>query len=221
MTDHALESRAFRRELLAGLVGLVVGFGVIQGGTICLLARYIAPDEGGWRAFALGVQALPLTLTATAGCFLAPAKLLQRWHYRRGVYRCFLCGRALRGTGSWCECRADEFRITPRRRRPMRHYRRRVKAVLFAYLAVVPLAIAFTSYAPGRGDMPFVVYALVTHALLCVLAGILVQLASAVLEMCNGGRRFRLRAQVFLRVFALWPLVFIIAAVVAKALGYE
>jgi hypothetical protein len=162
-----------------------------------------------------------LTFTASLGCALAPMKLLGRWHYRRGVYRCFMCGRPLRGTGTWCECRTDIVRVTRRPRRPMRHYRRRVKPVLLAYLAVAPLALALARYAPGRGDMPFVLYAIGFHALLCLLGGILVQLACAVLEMRDRGRRIRLGAVVFLRVFALWPAVSIIAAMVAKALGYE
>lgn len=215
------ESRAFRRELFAGLLGLVLGFVVVHGATAYLLVRYVVPEDGGWRAFGLGVRALPLTLLAAVGCALAPMAVLQRWHYRRGVYRCARCGRALRGNGLWCECLPDEFRVPRRPRRRMRHYGRRIKPVLLAYLAVVPLALVLASYAPGRGGMPFVLYALGFHVLLCVLGGTLVKLACAVLEMCQRGRRFRVRAAVFLRMLAVWPALVIIGAMVAKALGYE
>lgn len=221
MIDHARESRAFRRELIAGLLGFVLGFAAIQVGTIYLLAQYIAPESGAWSAVGIGLHALPFTFAAALGCALAPMRLLQRRHYRRGVYRCFMCGRALRDTATWCECRTDIAPIAPRPRRPIRHYRRRIKPVLLAYLAVVPLALILADYAPGRGGMPFALYALGFHVLLCVLGGTLVKLACAVLEMCQRGRRFRLRAAVFLRMLAVWPALVIIGAMVAKALGYE
>lgn len=220
MIDAALESRAFRRELLAGLLGLVLGFGVIHGAVIYFLAAYMVPDEGGWSAFHIFIRALPLTLLATGGSALAAMTVVQRWHYRRGVYRCFQCGRARRGTGSVCECFPPEFHVRPRRRRPMRHYRRRVMPVLLAYLAIVPVAFAAASFAPGRGDLPFAIEVAVGHAMFCLLGGIGINLACAILELFRRGRRFRLRAAVFLRVFALWPLACFVAGMTLAALGY-
>jgi hypothetical protein len=219
---HAVpdDSRAFRRELYAGLLGLVLGFVAVHASVAYLLARYVVPEDGGWRAFWLGVRALPITLAASLGCALAPMFVMQRWHYRRGVYRCARCGRALRGTAAWCACLPAEFRVPRRPRRPMRHYRRRVVPVSLAYLAVLPLAVAAAARAPGRGDMPYAVYALGFHVGLCVLAGVVVNLVCAVLEIVKRGRRFRLRAAVFLRVFSLWPLACVIAAMVLKAFGH-
>jgi hypothetical protein len=206
------ELEAFRRVILTGTVAFCIGAGLALTGLICLAVRVIAPDSGWVDAVGTCVRCLPFVLVAGFLAAWASAGLLQMRYYRLGVYRCFYCGTARRRNRLTCNCLAGEARPEPRPHRPMRHYRRQVPAVLLTYLAAGLIVWFISTRVPPERVTP--AWLAFGHACLCVLVGVLVELVSLTLEFLRRGKRFRLRAVIFRRVLAVWPLLFIIAAIV-------
>ena len=208
-----------RREWAAACLAFLATFAAVVAGALYLLLAHFLPERGWVDTIATGVRMLLYALLAGLGGAWAAMALVQRRHYRLGVYRCFRCDRALQGTAILCVCCSPQHPVQPRPRPPMRHYRRMVKPVLLTYLALLGPTLLLVHVAPALRGSPAKLAFL--HALLCLLAGTGVKLADAVLECLHRGKRFRLRAVVFLRVFALWPLLVCVVGGIAGALGYD
>jgi hypothetical protein len=72
----------------------------------------------------------------------------------------------------------------------------------------VPVAVAFVVMTPRRHTHGFAVDVVEGHFLLCAMLVVVIALTSSTLEAFGRGRRFRLRTEAFLRLFACgrcWP----------------
>src|SRR4051794_14098607 len=102
MGGVSTEARAERQEFLAGFVGFVVSFlGVFAAG-LYVLIKHVIPEEG-WLS--VGFAILVITVYPVIGGMsgaLGSMTIVSRLNYRRGAYRCYRCGRALRGIGIRC-----------------------------------------------------------------------------------------------------------------------
>ena len=215
--DAPPDSVAFRRELVAGFGAFFCGFGLAAALFVFLYARSLPPGGPSWWTIVNGVVSGLMASFLAGGAFaVATVNVLQRWHYWRGVYKCVYCGRALRRGPTPCVCWADpghpmaeHYASMLRRHHPprLRHYRKRLGRVLLAYSALVPVAMIFVLFArhPRRDPLPGDVVNI--HILLCVFAVVVIAMVTTILEALSRARRFRLRAEAFLRAFALWPLI--------------
>jgi hypothetical protein len=214
------ELDAIRREWLAAVVGFFIILAAAAAGAVYITLKYVLP-EGGWiDAVFSALRLMPFALLLGIWGGLLPMAILRRRHYALGIYRCYHCNRSLRSAGVACVCMPNEMRRV--RRKPhgaMRHYRRRVKPVLLTYavMTVPTLLLAHVARRPhiAWADLAFV------HALCCLFTGIVIHLVEYTLEFLNRGRRFRLRAPVFVRVLAIWPLLVIVAGLISHAMGID
>jgi hypothetical protein len=210
------DSVAYRRTLIAGAAAFVGGFVLVAALSVFCLVRYAIP-QGHWAAIVHCVL-YTLMLPFFGGGAAAAAVMagLDRWHHWRGVYKCVSCGRPLRRGLSPCVCWSDPAhpmaaiyaRMRKRHHPPrLRHYRRRLGPVLATYAALVPVSVAFVALSPRRHPNGFLADLVVGHFLLCGLLGVMISVAISTLELLGRGRRFRLRTEAFLRIFALWPAI--------------
>ena len=213
--DLPADTLAFRRTFAGGVAGFCVGFGLAAGLFVFILTGL--GTSVGWWAVATGViHAVPVSFLAGAAGAAAVVKSLEWWHYRRGVYKCVYCARPLRRGVTGCVCWAEpshplaDLYAKMRRQHhppPLRHYRQRLAAVLAAYALLIPVAVLFTITAPRPRPRPMPADVLMAHVVLSGLLAVSAGVATSTLGVLKRGRRFRLRAEAFLRVFALWPVL--------------
>lgn len=204
-----------RRTLAAGLLAFVAGFAACASAAGYGVARLMTPGDSWWTAAHLAAHLL--VWSAVAGLLAArvAASLAGRWYHARGAYRCWQCDRPLI-YGRRCVCFGTEPpRLRPRR---LRHVRRRVLPVLIGYAAMVPIASIVAAYAVP-GGLSFAGRATAFHVLLCVLVGVLLQGTSAFLELLKRARRWRLRIDAFVPVWATWPILALAGLAAWWALG--
>jgi hypothetical protein len=203
MVGTDFESRAFRRRVLVGFWSFIVSFCGLLGLVTYLILRFVLPDRGWLDSIAWFIQSL---VWISCGAMLIGAGMIElvEWpRVLRGDYRCASCGRPARRLREICPCMPAEFRAK-RKSRYWVHYRRRILPVLLTYgLLLVATLLAFQMYPRQRGWMDLIA----CHGALCLLLGICIEGARNVLEMLKRGRRFRLRAQMFLQVLLSWPLL--------------
>ena len=214
MRELDCETRALRRRLLVGLGGFAAAFVVLLALVTYAVFVYVRPEQGWLDAVMTLLGALPIVVLAAGLLAWAAMYLVELPSRLRGDYRCHRCGRPQRRLAALCPCVAAEF-PTPKPRHWV-HYRRRIKPVLLAYLAILGVVLIFLGTRTAPRSTPFVEDVIACHAVLCVLIGVMIRAADAILEFLKRGRRFRLRATVFLRVYALWPLLVAIGMLLAK-----
>lgn len=210
-TRTPADSRAFRRELLALLVGFLVFFGAAVV-LIAWWAWHRFPDEG-WWVIARAMRWLFHALLFGLAGGVALSWPLSWLHHRLGIYRCWKCGspRPRRGI---CSCFGGDAVATCARlnKRPrsrfLRHARRRIPSVLLVYILLVPPAVVIVGRKPGLIFGAEALDLLFVHGMLCVLFGATMKLGVLLLEIPGIRRRWRLRMQMFLTTFAAWPLAF-------------
>jgi hypothetical protein len=156
------QGRALRQTWAVGCLAFAVGFAAVVALMTRLCLKYLFPHDGWW--------ALPHAIWHTAlfsfigGCALAipSMKLVTRLQYRRGLHRCTRCGRALQAERIPCICRINDplsaasfpsAKLKPRRRL-LRHDRQYLKRVIIAYVATMPLALAFATMNPNPRHFP-------------------------------------------------------------------
>ena len=206
------ESRAFHRELIVALLTFAIAFVALGAVVIVLHLRYLIPERG-WWGVADGIRwLLEIPLFGALASAVGTATLLNRWHYRRGLYRCNLCGRTLT-RGIVCRCRADGFHERPRRRSKCRRYRKQIRPALLGYALLAPAALAVAVGAHRLDHWPFTVDVLVAHAVICGLLLFIGESTLAALELFGRGRRVRKRWRVFALVFALYPCAVVLVVI--------
>jgi hypothetical protein len=218
MRDATLESRAFARRFLVALASFVLAFVALAAVAVYLVVTYLRPEAGWLNAIVFLLQLLPFLFACAGGVALVTTYLVELPHYWRGDYHCHWCGRSYQNWKEICPCQPQP-RVMRRPQRQWTHYRRRIKPVLLVQLGVLGVVLVFLATHPNRRD-PFLIDLLSLHAVLCALVCVMIHLVQSVLEMLRRGRRWRLRARVFVRVLALWPFVFAVAMIVAKQMAW-
>jgi hypothetical protein len=212
--DLPPDTIAFRRTLVAGFAAFGGGVVLVAAGSAFVLVRYVLPGAPWTAVVHFALYAAVLAFVGGGGAAVAVMSVLDRWHHWRGVYRCVYCDRPLRRGRSPCVCWGEpghpmaEFYAAARKQhrpRRLRHYRRRLGAVLATYAALVPVVVAFVALAPRRHPHGFAADVVVGHFLACALIACTIRVVSCILEALGRGRRFRLRARVFEQLFSLWP----------------
>lgn len=74
------------------------------------------------------------------------------------------------------------------------------------YLLVAPVAAVMAAYAPGDVYGSFVAETALFHGMVCMLVLLLIHVATVLCGMFSLARPWRVRMNVFLEVFAVWPL---------------
>jgi hypothetical protein len=209
MNPFDLEARALRQTWAVGCLAFAVGFGLVVASMVYLFVKYVFPQDGWW--------ALPQAIWHTAflsfvgGCALTlPSMKLLNWlQYRRGLYRCTRCGRTLQAERIPCACRMNDPQFAPLfpsaklkpRRRLLRHDRRYLPRVIVAYVATMPLALAFATLRPNPRHFPLLRQVALSHLLVVVFVFVGGRVLQDVLEWFGKGQRLRLQSIVFIRVF--------------------
>ena len=75
-----------------------------------------------------------------------------------------------------------------------------------AYAVLVPVTYWIWTFAPGRGQSPLAMEVAVAHFIFCALIVALAHLLMTILESLHRARALRLRMEVFLHVFSVWPI---------------
>jgi hypothetical protein len=212
---------AYRRMLTGGAAAFVGGF-VATGAALAWVVIRFGPPTGHWSAV-VHLVILGLMLPFFGGCSAAVAAMsaVDRWYHWRGAYRCIYCDRPRRRQHEPCACwsepghpLADLYAKIRRQHHPprFRHFRKRLGAVLTAYVALVPVVLFALRVAPRPRTQPLVVDLVEGHFVLCAAVAVSIAVLTSTLEMFRAGRRYRMRADAFVRVFALWPVLAAFAA---------
>ena len=205
MRVEPADSRAFRREMTTGCAAMLVAVLAALVLTVWVFVSFIWPDKE-WWGIPTALQLLFWFTMAGIGAAIGLVKLMERSHYRLGVYRCWRCNRALRGLGVPCVCGPKKPRLRPR---PwLRHHRKRVPRVLLIYACLLPVAVVLTAVRKP-GAMPLATWqqVVVWHGLLSVFLLAALRVGAEVADALKlGGRRFRVRMDVFILTFGVWPL---------------
>jgi hypothetical protein len=207
---------AYRRTLVAGAAAFVGGFALVAAGLVIVVVRYVRPT-GHWSAI-VDCILYALILPFVGGCTAAAGVMnaLDRWYYWRGVHKCVYCGRPRRYGARSCVCWAEpghpmgeHYARMQREHHPprLRHHRKRLRPVLASYLALVPVALVAATIVPRPRLRPFFQDVIEAHFILCAAIGVTIAGVNSTLEVLKRGRRFRMRAEAFVRVFALWPVL--------------
>jgi len=203
------EGRALRQTWAVGCLAFALGFAAVVAFMAHLFFKSLFPHDGWW--------ALPQAIWHAAlfsfigGCALAipSMKLVTRLQYRRGLHRCPRCDRALQSDRIPCICRINDplsaasfpsAKLKPRR--PLlRHDRQYLKRVIIAYVATIPLALAFAKINPNPRHFPLLRQVAISHLLLVIVVFTAGHVLQGVLEWLGQGKRLRLQSFVFVRVF--------------------
>jgi len=105
MSNLPPDTRAFRREIYVAIVAFVVGFLVVLATLSWLIVRFVTPETRWWDVLHTSVNAILISVVfgGLGGAALS-VWALNRYHYRRGFYRCRFCDRPLKGAGILCDC---------------------------------------------------------------------------------------------------------------------
>jgi hypothetical protein len=216
MRNDDIEWRAFRRRVAAGVLSFVLGFVALLATAIYLLAVYLQPSRGWFETIVFLLQLLPFILAGAGAISVGAMYVVDLPHLIRGDLHCPGCGRVNRRFFSPCPCWVQ---LAPARRpRHWVHYRRRIQPVLLAYLPILAVVLIFLGTRTSPRREPFLLDVAIGHAVLCALVGVMIHLTDSILEALHLARRWRLRARVFLRVFALWPFGFAVLMAIVKSL---
>ena len=209
------ETIAYRRTLAAGLAAFVGGFIVVVVLLVLAVVHY-GPPSPWWAAIHIVIFGVMAPFLGGGAAAVAVMNALDRWHHWRGVFKCIYCERPLRYGHKPCVCwsepghpMADIYAKLQQQHRPprLRHLRKRLKPVLATYAALIPVALLFVKIAPQPRKHPFAVDVIEGHFVLCAFVAVVIAGLTSTLEVFHVGRRFRLRAEAFTRVLALWPLL--------------
>jgi len=205
------QARALRQTWTVGCLAFAfaLAFAAVVAFMAHLFLKYLFPHDGWW--------ALPQAIWHAAlfsfigGCALAipSMKLVNNLQYRRGVHRCARCGRALQAERIPCICLIDDpmfvasfpsAKLKPRR--PLlRHDRQYLIRVIIAYVATMPLALAFAAINPNPRHFPLLRQVALSHLLFVIVVYAGGSLLQDILKWRGQGKRLRLQSIVWIRVF--------------------
>jgi hypothetical protein len=215
MVGSDFELRALRRRFLVGIWSFVIAFCGLLGLVTYLILRFVVPERGWLESVVWFLQSLVWTF---CGAMLIGTGMIElvEWPYvLRGRYRCPHCGRPSPRLVEICPCMPAELRVKGKSRYWM-HYRRQIPRALLTCGVVLAVTLVAFALHPIRRDH-FAVDVIAAHAALCLLLGIVIEGIGSVLEMLRRGRRFRIRARMFLQVLLSWPLVVAVMMICWKA----
>jgi len=218
MRQADFDSSAFRRRLVVGLTSLLLGFVGLLIFAGYLIVLYVQPQRGWLDAMVFLLQLLPLIFAGAAAIAIGAMYAIDLPNVLRGRFRCDRCGRLQGRRNGFCACELPQLPV--RRKRHWIHYRRRIRPVLLTYCAVLGLVLILVNRQTGPHYYPLFLHIMIGHAVLVGLLGVLIHLASSILELANRGRRFRLRAAVFVPVLAIWPFGFCVAMGILTGMGW-
>ena len=217
MSRTDFESRAYRRRVAVMLTAFLLGLLGLFALTVYLLLVYFRPAQGWFDTVMFLLQLLPFMLIGAGGFAMGMSYLVDLPDLLRGRFRCERCGRvAGRRTLGLCQC---EFPARPRRpKRHWVHYRRRLAPVLLLNGGILGVVLIFLGTRSAPRPTPFIVDAVVMQAVSCVLVAAVLHLLIALLEVVKRGRRWRLRAGVFMRMLVVWPFAVIVVMLIREAM---
>jgi hypothetical protein len=217
---------AYRRMLAGGAAAFVGGF-VATAAFLAWVVVRLGPPTGHWSAIVhLVIVGVMLPFIAGGGAAVAAMSIVDRWYHWRGVHKCIYCGHPLRRRHLPCACwsqpghpLADVYAMIQRQHHPprLRHFRKRLRVVIAAYLALVPVVLLLLHVSPRPRNQPFAVDLVEGHFILCGAVAVFIGVVTSTLEVFRVGRRFRMRAEAFVRVFAMWP---VLAGLAAAAIAF-
>ena len=215
-TDY--EDRAYRRRVGVLLVSFLCALPTLLAVAVYLVVIHFLPTQGWLDTIMFLLQLLPFILVGAGGIAIGMTYVVDFPDLLRGRFRCERCGRAAGRMAGFCPC---DFPAIPRRpKRYWTHYRRRLKALLLLYCAILGIALIFLGTSPAPRRYPFLADLLLAHAVLCALVAVILHMAVSVLEFLKRARRWQLRAGVFVRMLAVWPAVVAIAMILVTSMGW-
>src|SRR5688500_5732179 len=217
MRQTDFDSSAFRRRVVVGLTSLLLGLVGVLALAAYLIAVYVQPQRGWFEAIVFLLQLLPFIFAGAGAISIGAMYAVDLPNVLRGRFRCDRCGRFQGRRNGFCVCELAE--LPARRKRHWIHYRRRIRPVLLTHCAVLGLVLIIVDLQTEPHYYPLFLHIMIGHAVLVGLLGVLIHLASSILEFANRGPRFRLRAAVFVPVLALWSLCLCIVMAVLTGLG--
>jgi hypothetical protein len=218
MNRTDFDSSAFRRRLVVGLGSFLLGFVGLLVVAAYLLAVYVQPQRGWFEAVVFLLQLLPLIFAGAGLIAIGAMYAIDLPSVLRGRFRCDRCGRFQGRRNGFCVCELSQ--LPARRKRHWIHYRRRIRPVLLTHCAVLGLVLIIVDRQSGPHYYPLFLHVMIGHAVLVGLLGVLIHLASSILEVADRGRRFRLRAAVFVPVLAIWPFSFCMVMAILTGMGW-
>ena|SRR5215204_897755 len=98
------ESRATRREVYGALIAFVAGFLGTLATLGWVIVHFVTPEARWWNVVHTSINSIGVSFIAGLGVSCALVRLLSRWHFKRGMYRCPYCDRPRKGNNILCEC---------------------------------------------------------------------------------------------------------------------
>ena len=105
MSELPSDTRALRREVYAGLLAFVVGFGATLAALEWSIVHFVEPDTHWWEILHVLFGVLMISVLGGLALAAAVVNALNWIHHRRGMYRCLYCGRPLKRANAPCDCR--------------------------------------------------------------------------------------------------------------------
>jgi hypothetical protein len=218
MSRTNFEDRAYRRRVGVMLVSFLCALPMLLAVAAYLVAIYVLPTQGWLDAIMFLLQLLPFILAGAGAIAIGTSYLVDLPDLLRGRFRCEHCGRAGGRRIGFCRCQLPPSAARPKRYRT--HYRRRLKALLLLYCAVLGVALIFLGTSPAPRRYPFLADLLLAHAVLCALLAVLLHMAVSVLEFLKRAPRWRLRAGVLVRMLAVWPAAVAAVMILVTSMGW-
>lgn len=207
MSSDDPESRADRQGWWAAGVGFVSTLLAVPALLTWAVVAHWPRAAGWWDVLEVVLAVLQgLLLAVPAGLTVGVLALwaVRAYHYRAGTYHCWRCDRPLRRLFIPCEC--SGVPADARRWRFLRHCRRRLPAVLLAYVLIAAVAYVLV-YAFGLGPRPASVKNwLACYVVLCAAVAFFIKMSLGALQDLGRAPRLRLRAVPFFAMFILWPI---------------
>ena len=215
------DTRALRQMLAAIIGGFLGGFLLIVTLYTYAIIRYGWPAQR-WWVLPHALEGLVFAVTGGLLTAWAAMTLVTRRQHRLGMHRCFMCNRVLTYGDEPCVCDA-EGRAQYRRRqrlpnRMLRHYRRRLPALLIVNVIVLLIACYAMTHPRHPRTWPIALEVILFHAVLCILLASLLHLIECSEGFIKRGRRLRLRIAPFIQMLVMWPAICLVLMGICKAL---
>jgi hypothetical protein len=99
------DTKALRREVYAGLLAFVVGFGATLALLEWLIVHFVEPDTRWWEILHALFSILMISVIGGLALAAGVVWTLSWIHHCCGMYRCLFCGRPLKHASVPCDCR--------------------------------------------------------------------------------------------------------------------
>ena len=202
------QTRALRQTLAAVAGGFIGGFLVTLTLFTYAIVRFGWPEQRWW---VLPHLLQGVVFSVTCGLIVAwlAMRLVMRRQHRLGMHRCLVCNRVLPHGDEPCVCDAEgRARYRRRQRLPnrmLRHYRRRVPAVVIINAIVLLIAWYAMTRPSHPRTWPIAAEVIFFQAILCIALAALLHLIECFEGLSKRGRRMRLRVAPFVQMLVMWP----------------